>query len=70
MAQKTRKFEGVHYIIISVNNDCPVVFIESLWREKDMGLTKLALKIAAPAPKIESFSRYLFIGPHPDDIES
>lgn len=34
-----------------------------------MGLTKLALKIAAPAPKIESFSRYLFIGPHPDDIE-
>ena len=38
-------------------------------REKDMGLTKLALKIAAPAPKIEGFSRYLFIGPHPDDIE-
>lgn len=34
-----------------------------------MGLTTLALKIAAPAPKIESFSRYLFIGPHPDDIE-
>ena len=34
-----------------------------------MGLTKLALKIAAPAPKIETFSRYLFIGPHPDDIE-
>lgn len=34
-----------------------------------MGLTKLALKIAAPAPKIETFSKYLFIGPHPDDIE-
>ena len=34
-----------------------------------MGLTKLALKIAAPPPKIGSFSRYLFIGPHPDDIE-
>ena len=34
-----------------------------------MGLTKLALKIAAPAPKIEAFSRYMFIGPHPDDIE-
>lgn len=34
-----------------------------------MGLTELALKIAAPAPKIEVFSRYLFIGPHPDDIE-
>lgn len=34
-----------------------------------MGLTRLALKIAAPAPKIEGFSSYLFIGPHPDDIE-
>lgn len=34
-----------------------------------MGLTRLALKIAAPVPKIEKFSRYLFIGPHPDDIE-
>lgn len=34
-----------------------------------MGLTRLALKIAAPAPKVEGFSDYLFIGPHPDDIE-
>ena len=34
-----------------------------------MGLTKQILKIAAPAPKVEAFSRYLFIGPHPDDIE-
>ena len=34
-----------------------------------MGLTKLALKIAAPVPAAESFSKYLFIGPHPDDIE-
>ena len=34
-----------------------------------MGLTKLALKIATPAPKVEAFERYLFIGPHPDDIE-
>ena len=34
-----------------------------------MGLTKLVLKIAAPAPKVEGFSSYLFIGPHPDDIE-
>ena len=34
-----------------------------------MGLTKLALKIAAPAPAVESFSSYMFIGPHPDDIE-
>ena len=34
-----------------------------------MGLTRLALKIAAPAPKIEEQERFLFIGPHPDDIE-
>ncbi len=34
-----------------------------------MGLTRLALKIAAPAPGAEEFSNYLFIGPHPDDIE-
>ena len=34
-----------------------------------MGLTGLALHFAAPLPKIEDFSRFLFIGPHPDDIE-
>ena len=34
-----------------------------------MSLTKLALRFAAPAPKIEAYDRYLFIGPHPDDIE-
>lgn len=34
-----------------------------------MGLTKLALRFAAPFPKVESFERYLFVGPHPDDIE-
>ena len=34
-----------------------------------MSLTKLVLHFAAPVPKIESFERYLFIGPHPDDIE-
>ncbi len=34
-----------------------------------MSLLKTVLKFAAPAPKIESFSRFLFIGPHPDDIE-
>ena len=27
------------------------------------------LKLAAPLPKLLSFNRYLFIGPHPDDIE-
>ena len=34
-----------------------------------MSLTKLALHFALPRPRIESFRRYLFIGPHPDDIE-
>ena len=34
-----------------------------------MSLTSLALRIAAPLPRPERFSRYLFIGPHPDDIE-
>lgn len=34
-----------------------------------MGLTKLILKFAAPIPKIEEYNRFLFIGPHPDDIE-
>lgn len=34
-----------------------------------MSLTRIALKIAAPVPKIEAYQRYLFIGPHPDDIE-
>lgn len=34
-----------------------------------MGITRLAIKIAAPLPKIEDYDTYLFIGPHPDDIE-
>lgn len=34
-----------------------------------MSLTKLILRFAAPLPKVEAFRRYLFIGPHPDDIE-
>ena len=34
-----------------------------------MSLTRLVLRFAAPVPKVESFERYLFIGPHPDDIE-
>ena len=34
-----------------------------------MGLTGFALRVAAPAPKIEQFERCLFLGPHPDDIE-
>lgn len=34
-----------------------------------MSLTRLALRFAAPPPKVEAFQRYLFLGPHPDDIE-
>ena len=34
-----------------------------------MSLIKTILKYAAPAPQIGEFQRYLFIGPHPDDIE-
>lgn len=34
-----------------------------------MGITKLALKFAAKVPDITSFNTYLFVGPHPDDIE-
>ena len=34
-----------------------------------MSVTRLALKFAAPVPRVESFERYLFLGPHPDDIE-
>ncbi|MBR5225325.1 MAG: PIG-L family deacetylase [Clostridia bacterium] len=34
-----------------------------------MSLTRLILRFAAPVPRIEQFERYLFIGPHPDDIE-
>ena len=36
---------------------------------KAMAITRLAIKLAAPLPELESFNRYLFIGPHPDDIE-
>lgn len=32
-------------------------------------LTKCILKFAAPIPKIENYNTFLFIGPHPDDIE-
>ena len=34
-----------------------------------MGLTKAILKFAVPLPKLEDQNRFLFIGPHPDDIE-
>ena len=31
--------------------------------------TSILIKAAAPLPKITGYRRYLFIGPHPDDIE-
>ena len=34
-----------------------------------MSFTRLVTRLAAPLPKIESFERFLFIAPHPDDIE-
>lgn len=34
-----------------------------------MSLTRLVLRAAAPPPRIEDFDSFLFIGPHPDDIE-
>ncbi|MBR2280998.1 MAG: PIG-L family deacetylase [Spirochaetales bacterium] len=34
-----------------------------------MSFLRLVLKAVSPIPKLESFTRYLFIGPHPDDIE-
>ncbi len=34
-----------------------------------MSLTRFILRFAAPVPQVESFEKYLFIGPHPDDIE-
>lgn len=34
-----------------------------------MGLCSAILRFAAPVPRVEEFQRYLFIGPHPDDIE-
>ena len=34
-----------------------------------MSLTSFALRFAAPVPKVEQFDRFLFLGPHPDDIE-
>ena len=34
-----------------------------------MSLLKQIIHLAAPLPEIEKYHRYLFIGPHPDDIE-
>ena len=34
-----------------------------------MSLTSLVLRLAAPIPQIEDYDNFLFLGPHPDDIE-
>lgn len=34
-----------------------------------MSLLRFIISRAAPLPAIESFDRFLFVGPHPDDIE-
>ena len=34
-----------------------------------MSLTSFALRAAAPLPKLERYDSFLFLGPHPDDIE-
>ena len=34
-----------------------------------MGFLKMILKAAVPVPKLEDHRRFLFVGPHPDDIE-
>ena len=34
-----------------------------------MSLTARIAALAAPLPRLDGFQRYLFIGPHPDDIE-
>ena len=32
-------------------------------------MIRMILKRAVPVPSVEGFQRYLFVGPHPDDIE-
>lgn len=34
-----------------------------------MSVLDLIFKVAAPLPDIEKYDRFLFVGPHPDDIE-
>lgn len=34
-----------------------------------MSMIRTVLKAAVPVPKIENYQRFLFVGPHPDDIE-
>ena len=34
-----------------------------------MSMIRTVLKVAVPIPQIEQYQRFLFVGPHPDDIE-
>ena len=34
-----------------------------------MSMLRMILKAAVPLPNIETYQRFLFVGPHPDDIE-
>lgn len=34
-----------------------------------MSVTSLITRLAVPTPKLEKYERFMFIGPHPDDIE-
>ena len=34
-----------------------------------MSMLRTVLKAAVPIPKLEQYQRFLFVGPHPDDIE-
>lgn len=34
-----------------------------------MSLSSLVVRAAVPLPKLEQYQRFLFLGPHPDDIE-
>ena len=34
-----------------------------------MSMLRTILKVAVPLPNIETYQRFLFVGPHPDDIE-
>ena len=34
-----------------------------------MSLSSLIVRASVPLPKLEQYQRFLFLGPHPDDIE-
>ena len=57
---------------MAYGNAAPVVYCYQ--RNKALSMEEISmfhsiLRRVAPIPKLDSFERYLFIGPHPDDIE-